>query len=151
MRMNTTFIMTASAVLLALIGLFLTFLPNELILYIGIGNSKPLQLILQLLGALYFGFALLNWMAKGSIIGGIYNRPIALANFTHFLIGGLAVVKALLKDTTLPYTIWVLAFIYSTFAILFWLILYRQPTNTQKSKYNSMEITSSKAEANVAL
>lgn len=151
MRMNTTFIMTASAVLLALIGLFLTFLPNELILYTGIGNSKPLQLILQLLGALYFGFALLNWMAKGSIIGGIYNRPIALANFTHFLIGGLAVVKALLKDTTLPYTIWVLAFIYSTFAILFWLILYRQPTNTQKSKYNSMEITSSKAEANVAL
>jgi hypothetical protein len=147
--MNTTFIMTASAVLLALIGLSLTFLPNELIHYTGIGNSKPLQLILQLLGALYFGFALLNWMAKGSIIGGIYNRPIALANFTHFLIGGLAVVKALLKDTTLPYTIWVLAFIYSAFAILFWLILYQQPTNTQKSKHNSMEIPSSKAEATV--
>jgi hypothetical protein len=147
MRMNTKLIMTASAVLLALIGLSLTFLPNEMMHYSGIGNSKPLQLILQLLGALYFGFAMLNWMAKGSVIGGIYNRPIALANFTHFLIGGLALVKALLKDTTLPYTIWVLALSYSVFAILFWLILYRQPINKQKSKEYSMDTPSIKAEA----
>ena len=36
---------------------------------------------------------MLNWMAKGTLIGGIYNKPIAIGNFTHFTIGGLALIK----------------------------------------------------------
>jgi len=31
---------------------------------------------MQIIGSFYFAFAILNWMSKGSIIGGIYNRPI---------------------------------------------------------------------------
>ncbi len=87
--MNTKLIMTLSALFLALTGLTLTFLPEEIIDLAGAPSSKTFLLILQILGALYFGFALLNWMAKGSTIGGVYNRPISIANFTHFLIGGL--------------------------------------------------------------
>lgn len=65
--------MTLSAISLALIGISLTFLPKEISDYIGTNSSRAFQLIIQLLGALYFAFAMLNWMVKGSAIGGIFS------------------------------------------------------------------------------
>jgi len=35
-------------------------------------------------------------MAKGVIIGGIYSRPIVIANLAHFLIGDLELIKAVI-------------------------------------------------------
>ena len=87
--MNTKLIMAASALFMAAIGISLTFLPKEISNMIGAGYISNIPIALQLSGALYFAFAMLNWMAKGSIIGGIYNRPLTIANFTHFAIGGL--------------------------------------------------------------
>ena len=57
-------------------------------------NHIP-NLFLQILGALYLGFGMLNWMAKGSIIGGIYNRPIVIGNFMNFLVASFALIKAI--------------------------------------------------------
>lgn len=128
--MNTKLIMTLSAVFLAVTGIGLTFLPNEIAGLIGLSSSKPFQFILQLLGALFLAFAMLNWMSKGSIIGGIYNRPIALANFTHFLIGALTLIKVLMSNPGLPYEVWILTGIYSIFAVLFWFVFSRHPVNT---------------------
>lgn len=125
--MNTKLMMSLSTVTLAVIGISLTFLPNEIAEQFGLNTTKGFQLILQLLGALYFSFAMLNWMAKGSIIGGIYNRPIAVANLTHFMIGALALTKGLMNNQGLPYIIWILAGIYILFALVFALILFRDP------------------------
>jgi len=126
--------MTASAIALAIIGLTLTFLPDELLVYLNISSSRTLLLLIQILGALYFAFAMLNWMAKGSIIGGIYNRPIVLANFAHFLIGGLSLLKALMSSTNLPMITWVLAGIYLLFMILFGMMLFRNPSALRGTK-----------------
>jgi hypothetical protein len=57
---------------------------------------------------------MLNWMAKGTIIGGIYNRPIAIANLTHFLIGGLALAKLAFNNHKISIILWVMAGIYIT-------------------------------------
>ena len=119
--------MTASAVFLAAIGLGLTFGATEIAAYWLPGSTITSQLLIQLLGALYFGFALLNWMAKGSVIGGIYNRPIAIGNLTHFLVGGLALLKGLLKHPELPRGLWVLAGLYVLFAVGFGWLFYRAP------------------------
>ena len=81
--MNTKLLMTLSAMILALIGISLIFLPNEILDYLELSVSETLQLLMQIIGSLYFALAILNWMSKGSIIGGIYNRPIAMANLTH--------------------------------------------------------------------
>jgi hypothetical protein len=132
--MNSKIIMTASAIALAIIGLTLTFLPDELLVYLNISSSRTLLLLTQILGALYFAFAMLNWMAKGSITGGIYNRPIVLANFAHFLIGGLSLLKALMSSTNLPMIIWVLAGIYLLFMILFGMMLFRNPSALRGTK-----------------
>lgn len=125
--MNTKLIMALSAIFLALIGVSLTFLPDEIAVLTGIGSSKALLLLLQILGALYFSMAILNWMAKGSIIGGIYNRPIALTNLTHFLIVEIYLVKTLMNNHSLPFEVWLAGGVYAVFAILFWMIFSRHP------------------------
>lgn len=125
--MNTKLIMTLTAILLAILGLTLTFAPDQMIMMLGMKNSIVLSLILQLLGAMYFAFAMLNWMAKGAIIGGIYNKPIAIANLSHFLISGLALTKAVLYNHQLPIIFIFMAGLFIILAVIFWLITSRHP------------------------
>jgi len=127
--MSTKPVMIASALFLAIVGIALTFVPQEIAAFAGMGFTKIYQLQLQILGALFLAFAMLNWMAKGAIIGGIYNRPIAIANFTHFFIGGAALVKAIAGNIHLHYAVWVLAALYAIFAILFGIIFQKHPSN----------------------
>jgi hypothetical protein len=131
--MNTKLIMTLCAVFLAIIGISLIFLPDEIEGLSGLGSGKIPLLLLQLLGGLYFGFSMLNWMTRTSVIGGIYNKPIVVANLSHFGIGGLALIKMLINNGSLPYWFWVLAGIYSIFALLFGILFSRSPTSTQKN------------------
>ena len=119
--------MTASSIVLASAGIVLTFMPDEILQYFTLERTEPLLLLLQILGALFFAFAMLNWMSRSGPIGGIYNKPIATANFAHFLIGGLALVKGIISNPGLPYAIWVIAAIYTFFAIAFSLINFRNP------------------------
>jgi hypothetical protein len=125
--MNTKLIMASTAILLAAIGVSLTFAPNNVMVLLGVNDSAVVRLLLQLLGAAYYAFAMLNWMAKGALIGGIYNRPIATANFTHFLVGGLALTKAVISDHQLPFVISVMAGFYVLLAIVFGLLISRHP------------------------
>lgn len=126
--MNTKLIMTAAAIVTGIAGVAFTFLPAEILSYASLETSTALLLVFQILGALYFAFAMLNWMTKTSIIGGIYNKPIAVANFTHFFIGAMALLKGIMSKPALPYGIWAIAIVYGIFAILFGLILFRNPS-----------------------
>ena len=130
--MNTKVLMTTSAVSLLTAGIILTFLPDEILKYADLENTRPLQLLLQIIGALYFGFGMLNWMSKSGLIGGIYNRPIAVANFTHFFIAGLALIKGIIAIPDLPNTIWIVSCIYMIFAISFGIVLFRHPLTEKK-------------------
>ena len=127
--MNTKLLMTLSTIILALIGISLIFLPNEILDYLQLSVSETLQLLMQIIGSLYFALAILNWMSKGSLIGGIYNRPIAMANLTHFVIAGLALIKGILANPSLSYVIWSIAIIYSIFAILFGIVAFKHPVS----------------------
>jgi hypothetical protein len=128
--MNTKLIMSSTAILLAAIGISLIFAPDNVISVLGMNNSKELSLILQLLGGAYYAFAMLNWMAKGALIGGIYNRPIAVANLSHFLIGGLALTKAALSNPHIPLILCVIAGFYMVTAFVFGILLSRHPITT---------------------
>ena len=127
--MNTKSLMNLSAIILALIGISLLFLPKEILDYLELSVSDTLELLMQIIGSLYFAFAMLNWMSKGSLIGGIYGRPIAMANLTHFVIGGLALIKGILANPSFSYVIWLIAIIYSIFAILFGIVAFKHTVN----------------------
>lgn len=126
--MNTKFIMIASVLFLATLGLGLTFFPIEISNYLNLGFQQFIVITLQLMGGLYFGFAMLNWMAKDGVIGGIYNKPLVTANLSHFMIGGLALLKYLAHDPGKPGILWLLAAIYTIFGIVFGVLFVRTPT-----------------------
>ena len=128
--MNTKFLMTISAIILGATGIILTFIPQEVSRYLNLTESTPI--LLQILGALYFGFAMLNWTAKANLIGGIYSSPVAIGNFTHFLFGGLALIKLVLNDTNRT-CIWTCAILYLIFALLFGYVLFNNPSSTNKA------------------
>ena len=75
MRMNTKLLMSPSAALLASLGIGITFLPQEFLVHVGVWPAGPIVLVIQLLGALYLAAAILNWMNRGILIGGVYGRP----------------------------------------------------------------------------
>jgi len=130
--MNTKPLMTLNAIILALIGISLIFLPKEILDYFELSASDTLELLMQITGSLYFAFAMLNWMSKGSIIGGIYGRPIAIANLTHFVIAGLSLIKGIMANPGLSYVIWSIAIVYSIFAILFGIVAFKHPVSKNK-------------------
>ncbi len=120
--MKTKTLMIASSVFLGLTGLLTLFAPEELLKVLSLPQADPLPVLIQLMGALYLSFALMNWTVKDNIIGGVYLRPISLANFAHFTIGALTLVKYQLSNSVNGYLFWILI-LYAVFAIIFaWLV-----------------------------
>ena len=132
--MNTKILMTASSILLGAVGILLTFLPNEMISYLIITANSISTLSFQLSGALYLGFAILNWMAKESIIGGIYNKPIVIGNFMHFFVGALTLVKVVSEIKVHSEIFITLTVVYVIFGLLFTYVFITNPAKVEKKK-----------------
>ena len=122
--MNTKLVMTTSSLTLALAGIFALFTPDVLLGMFGAPISDPSSTLIQLMGALYFSMAMMNWTAKGSAIGGIYVRPVSLANFAHFFIGTLILAKVVLSNGFNVPIVLLLA-VYAIFAVLFYWLVFR--------------------------
>jgi len=125
--LNTKILLTASALFLGIIGIGLSFLPAEILNLLHLRTSQTSALVVQLFGALYFGFGMMNWMAKSSIIGGIYNKPIVTGNLMHFAIGAITLLKVAFnlkdsKETLIPLTIF-----YTIFALAFTIVFTKNP------------------------
>ena len=130
--MNTKIVMTSSALFYAIIGIILSFLPNEIADYLNVEYNIITILFLNIMSALYLGFGILNWMAKGTLIGGIYNRPIAIGNLMHFGVGAIALVKISSNVQIHSEIIIFLSAVYVIFALLFAYVFRTNPTNTEK-------------------
>lgn len=117
--MNTKLLMTLSAFFLGILGIILSFFPKEILEYLNVDTNAVTIVFLQLLSALYLGFGILNWMAKGTLIGGIYNRPIAIGNFMHFMVGAITLVKIVSSIQIHREIIIGLTVVYVVFAVLF--------------------------------
>tara|TARA_B100001105_G_C22102396_1_gene319699 strand:+ start:107 stop:499 length:393 start_codon:yes stop_codon:yes gene_type:complete len=130
MKLNSysKILMTISALFLGIIGIFLSFLPKEIINYLNINSNVITILLFQLLGALYLGFGILNWMLKGSRIGGIYNRPVLIGNLMHFLVGAIALIKIVTSIQAHSEIIIFLMIVYSTLSISFAILFKSNPT-----------------------
>lgn len=125
--MNTKLLMRLSSVWMGVLGICAIFMPREILIHLEGGSSTAGVLMIQIVGALYFGFAMLNWMAQANLLGGIYSRPVAVGNLTHFAVAALAIVKVVLGGGQ-PLFFVVAALIYSVFACFFALVVLRDPT-----------------------
>jgi hypothetical protein len=119
--LNTRIIMVGSSLCLAIAGIACLFIPAEAMSVLDMtGNDK---ILVQIPGALYLGFAALNWLARGSMIGGIYARPVCVANFFHWVIGASLLAREITSGY-LNITYVSATLVYLVFAILFALMLF---------------------------
>ena len=122
--MNTKILMTSSSLFLAMVGVSLLFVPDVLLAALGVSVTAQASVLVQMLGALYFSFALMNWTAKDSAIGGIYARPVSLANFSHFFSGALLLVKFLFSNA-FSFPVMLVTLLYVVFAVVFYWLVFR--------------------------
>lgn len=121
--MNTKLLMTSCSLLLGAAGIFALFMPDLILSMQGVKVTESASMLVQLMGALYFGFAIMNWTAKDSAIGGVYARPVSLANFSHFLTGTLLLVKYLFNEFNPPVLVVTLG--YAIYAACFYWLVFR--------------------------
>lgn len=131
--MQTRLLMICSSAFTLSLGLLATIAPQELMAYVG-SNPKPLLLLtIRATGALYLGFSVLNWMAKDSLIGGIYSRPVAMGNLLHFFPVAITLLKALAEGHREPVVL-IAACLYVIFAAWFGLVVFRSPVRNLQSR-----------------
>ena len=124
--MKTKWIMSTSAIVMAIAGIVLSFMPQEILSYLGSTKATGNEVVvLQVMGALYFAFAMTNWTAKANLIGGIYGRPIAIGNLCHFTMATLALIKVFFR--THQTMLLVPMAIYVIFAIVYAWIFFTHP------------------------
>ncbi len=126
--MHTKILMSLSAFFLAVLGIGISFMPQEILAHYGTQTTGPVVLLIQIAGALYLGFAILNWTARSILIGGIYARPVALGNFLHFAVVTVAGSKAIAHGGIGGTEIMVVGAMYSAFAVWFGLVLFTHPS-----------------------
>ncbi len=76
-------LVTASALLIAC-GVAALFAPQEIAAALAGHGQATAPLVVQLLGTGLFALGFLDWFSRYSPIGGIYGRPVLLANFFYF-------------------------------------------------------------------
>ena len=124
--MSTKLIMTGATLFTALLGIAFLFLPAEVFNAYGTRSEYIPELLLQLTGAIFLGFAALNWVARGSLIGGIYGRSVLVGNYTHFTIGSILLIKEFVNYPCDRLTLLGLI-AYTAFAVAFAILLFRSP------------------------
>lgn len=114
---------TLSAIALFAAGLCMLFAPNETVgaLFSDQGGSPILA---SLLGACLFGFASMNWIARHSLLGGIYGRAVVVGNQAHFFVGSLLLLRHV-SPAASP-GVWTLFGVYLFGAVLFSFLLFRK-------------------------
>lgn len=86
-------IMITSGVLNGVLGILLTFLPEEIGHWFGLASGTNVNILaFQLLGGALFGFGLMNYIGRNAILGGIYGKPILLGNMVFHFIAALELI-----------------------------------------------------------
>lgn len=117
--MNTKLLMGTSALYFGILGALFSFLPHEVLNALHVVPNEITTLTLQFLSAMFLGFAMLNYMSKGARIGGLYNRPVVIANMMYFLVSSITLIKAISNINVFQEVFWMLLIVNSLFAIAF--------------------------------
>jgi len=110
---------------MGVLGIVASFFSHEILALVGATVETQAVLIVQVLGALYLGFAFLNWYMRGFVMGGIYNRPLGLGNMLHFAVVSVTLIKAAFALDSIA--MWAITAAYVVFAIWFGLVLFSSP------------------------
>lgn len=113
---------TATALCLGLVGTMLLFAPDEAGQALMPGSDRPV--LVQLLGAALLGYAIANWTARGTLLGGIYGRAIVTGNQMHMMIGALVLLTTGAEVNAAHPAYWALTGVYVFGAVFFTYLMF---------------------------
>ena len=129
-------ILSASGILLFVVGAIVNFMPQETAGLFGLAVTSGTTQLIQLLSAAWLGVGLLDWFSRENRVGGIYSRPLALANFMLFGVSSASLDRAALKGGALPMV--VAAIVATVFALAYaWLIFFNDPVAKEEKRRKS--------------
>jgi hypothetical protein len=124
--MISSIVSRLSALVLAAGGLAFLFVPDALLGTLVPGLPPSGAWLAQLIGAGWLAVAVLNWLQRGAVLGGIYGRPVVLTNLVLYTVTALTVTRRLMEPAT-PRTIWFLLVPMALLAIVYGALLLRGP------------------------
>ena len=123
--MNTRMLMTLSTACLGLLGIALLFFPQEAGGLIPLGPDSELSA--QMAAAGFLAIAVLDWAGRGAVYGGIFGRPIVLANLMLGMVCGGSILGTLRRGGGTP-SAWGLAAFFLLYVALYASLLFRSPS-----------------------
>ncbi|HEX7326244.1 MAG TPA: hypothetical protein VF292_12975 [Rhodanobacteraceae bacterium] len=124
--MATSVLSHVSALLLGIAGLVLLFASDVVLPGIIAGFPATAAWVGQLLAAAWLGVAVLTWLQRKSILGGIYGRPTVMANLALYFISALSLIAAL-RGHGAPPVLWLAVAVSGLLAIAYGTLLLRGP------------------------
>jgi hypothetical protein len=122
----SSLISRVSAALLSLAGLTLLFASDVVLPAVVPGFSPAAAWLGQLLAAAWLGVAALNWLQRAALLGGIYGRPIVLANLALYFVSALSLLRALMRAGT-PSALWLAFAPAAVLTVVYGALLLRGP------------------------
>lgn len=116
-------VLTSTAVILGTVGVALLFAPVETSAFVtGASASEAAG---QLISAGFLSLAIVNWMGRGAVYGGIYGRPILLGNFLFGFILGTTTLRTAIETGG---WVWIFAVYGAVHTAAFaWIMMGRSP------------------------
>jgi hypothetical protein len=111
-----------SAAVQLLGGLGLLFAPDVLLPALAPGFPTQAAWLGQLLGAAWLGMAALNWLQRGTLLGGNYGRPAVLANAALYFVSALSLLRALAGNGGAS-SLWVICVPMLLLGLAYWTLL----------------------------
>lgn len=120
----TRMLATASALTLGAAGAVLLFAADEVMERSGAPGSFA-AVVGQCLGGAWLALAFVTWLTRNTPQGGIYGRPIVLANTSVYTITALVCLRAFWVNQAVSVT----ALVAGAFALLYSYVLFRAPVD----------------------
>ena len=118
-------LVAAYAVLLALCGTVILFAPGEVGELVS-PEAAGVPVMTQLLGAALLGFAASSWLARRSMLGGIYGRAVVGGNLAFASIGALSFLGSVPSEPGVAF--WALWAVLAMGTALFGWLLFKGPS-----------------------
>ena len=83
-------------------------------------------MIASLISAGWLGLAVLNWVSRSVLLGGIYGRPIVLTTWLFYFIGATTLLKVMSTHERMAGLLWI-AVPVTMFACVYGWLLFRDP------------------------
>lgn len=128
---SSALITRASAALLACGGIALLFMSDSILPALAPGTPDHAAWLGQLAGAGWLAIAALNWLGKSTLIGGIYGRPLVLANLILCFISTMVLLRGV-WDAATPPALWWLAVPFVVMTVVYGVVLFKGPFDSRR-------------------